>query len=66
MDRTPMDVKCKCGHQWVAAWLPMEMAKAAKLLQHICCPMCGADSRGIFLPTGPKNELTVTVSAERP
>lgn len=38
--KRPFWAKCgACGHCWVAAYLPMEMAKAASLLGRARCPM---------------------------
>lgn len=46
-DRTPMFAACgadNCDHLWVAAWLPMEMSLAARVLQSLRCPLCGHES----------------------
>lgn len=43
-------VRCEdCGHSWIAAYLPMAMAKVAKLMKGIACPKCGAAAKRIFL-----------------
>jgi hypothetical protein len=47
--KTPLHVRCgNCGHVWVACWLPMEISKAATLMQR-GCPMCRADAHRIFI-----------------
>ena len=47
--KTPLKVRCEaCSHEWIAAYLPMEMGAAAKLLFCLCCPMCAQDSKRIF------------------
>lgn len=34
-------VTCKpCNHTWIAAYLPMELTKAAKLMGATRCPKC--------------------------
>ena len=36
-------VRCEsCGHSWIAAYLPMVMAKIARLMKGLACPKCGA------------------------
>ncbi len=40
-DRKPFWAKCPCGHTWPVCYLPMEAARAAKLMQRAQCPMCG-------------------------
>lgn len=45
-----MYVACKaCSHIWVAAHLPMPMAKLAKILKHCHCPHCGCGPAGILM-----------------
>jgi hypothetical protein len=47
-DRIALSVVCgKCAHQWVAMYLPMELARAAKILKGLCCPSCGALNKHI-------------------
>lgn len=42
----PFWAKCwSCEHIWPAAYLPMEMAKAAKVLRAATCPKCGERKR---------------------
>lgn len=36
-----------CRHSWVVAYLPMDMAKLAKLLSGVACPMCGDDNPNV-------------------
>lgn len=44
----PFWAKCSaCGHIWPAAYLPMEMAKAARVFRSIRCPKCAAGPKGI-------------------
>ena len=41
--KQPINVRCQeCSHEWVAAYLPMDMAKFAKLMKSAHCPMCGS------------------------
>lgn len=48
-ERNPFVAKCSaCGHAWVAAILPMEMRKFAKLMKGIACPNCGEGNKEIF------------------
>jgi len=47
--------KCRaCGHCWIAAYLPMEIIAACKLIGAARCPVCG-DSR----PVMPKQDSGV-------
>lgn len=47
--RTEFRVHCGgCGHEWVAAWLPMGLDTFAKVLKRAACPSCGADAKRIF------------------
>ncbi len=33
--------KCaKCGHVWIAAYLPLNMAEVAKMMKRVYCPVC--------------------------
>jgi hypothetical protein len=37
--KTEIRVHCsECGHPWVVAYLPMELSRAAFLMQHAYCP----------------------------
>lgn len=48
--RKPFWAECsKCRHQWAAAYLPMEVSAAAKLMMSARCPMCGNGPKGIFV-----------------
>lgn len=38
-----------CGHTWIAAHLPMEMGRIAKLMKGLRCPACGGNSKAIFM-----------------
>jgi hypothetical protein len=38
-----------CGHTWIIAYLPMEMAKVAKVMSAALCPKCGV-KKEIFMP----------------
>jgi len=50
MTKSAMWVKCAdCDHVWTAVHLPMEMAKAARLLKNTSCPNCAAGSKRVFL-----------------
>ncbi len=50
--RKPFHVRCcDCRHLWIAAYFPMEMTKALRLLKGVCCPMCGAGPKRIVLAT---------------
>lgn len=41
-----------CGHEWTPVILPMEMAKAARVMRCARCPKCAATPTKIFC--GPK------------
>lgn len=42
-------VKCRaCNHTWIAAYLPMEATKFAKVAK-ARCPMCAASPKNIFV-----------------
>ena len=44
-ERKPFNVCCVgCQHEWVAAYLPMNIASLARLLEGLHCPGCGRDS----------------------
>jgi hypothetical protein len=48
--KQPLLVRCgTCNHVWAAAWLPMPLGDAGRLLKRIACPMCAAPSRDIYL-----------------
>lgn len=48
--KKPFWAECgKCRHQWAAAYLPMEVAAAAKLMMQARCPMCGHGPKGILI-----------------
>lgn len=41
-DRTPVYLRCRRDqHQWIAAWLPMNLGAFARLLEKATCPLCG-------------------------
>jgi hypothetical protein len=45
-DKQPVHVHCGmrvggCGHEWIAAYLPMEARRFAKMMTMARCPMCG-------------------------
>jgi hypothetical protein len=42
----------ECGHVWPALYLPMELAKACKVLKRVFCPKCATSGRRIFWATG--------------
>lgn len=49
-DRKPFWAKCTgCQHCWPAAYLPMELFAAAKLMKAVKCPMCGKGPKGIVV-----------------
>lgn len=37
-----------CQQTWIAAYLPMELSKAARLLKNTTCPRCG-ERKDIFM-----------------
>ena len=50
--RTPFLAACgACRHVWPAAWLPMPLADAGRLLLKTSCPSCAAPPKQIFIPT---------------
>ena len=49
-EKRPFWAKCdECQHCWAAAYLPMEMGLAGKLLKRLHCPMCGAGPKRILI-----------------
>jgi hypothetical protein len=48
--KRPFWAKCgSCNHCWPAAYLPMEMGRAGKLLKGLLCPMCAAGPGRILI-----------------
>ena len=52
-DKNPVWVHCKCEHEWIAAWMPMQMDILAQLLTGIRCPMCGGGEKIYLIPNPP-------------
>jgi rubredoxin len=51
--RQPQHARCDtCGHVFVAVYLPMELRKYAQILKALHCPLCGADSKKVFVSDG--------------
>ena len=49
MTSKEMWVRCgKCEHSWLAAYLPMELEKVARIMRRLACPMC-AEIRKIHM-----------------
>ena len=48
MGTTPFWARCECGHTWVAAYAPMDLAKFAKVVGRATCPKC-AETKKIYL-----------------
>lgn len=49
-DRKPFCAKCsKCSHCWPAAYLPMQIDAAAKLMKAARCPNCGNGPKGVLV-----------------
>lgn len=48
-EKRPLWAKCECGHIWPAAYLPMEMSAAGKLLKGLHCPKCAAPPSKIHI-----------------
>ncbi|WP_104019104.1 hypothetical protein [Roseovarius nitratireducens] len=47
-DKRPLTVGCvACGHEWTGLYLPMNISLAARAMQTMHCPMCGASSSDI-------------------
>jgi len=46
-EKKPFWVHCECGHEWIAAYIPMPMERMSRLLKGLRCPMCGG--KDIFL-----------------
>ena len=42
--KRPVVAECECGHQWVVAYLPMELKKFCRITRRAHCPMCGNGS----------------------
>ena len=58
-DRKPFWAKCTgCQHCWPAAYLPMEIFAAAKLMKAARCPMCGKGPKGIAIAKQKDGVLT--------
>jgi hypothetical protein len=48
-EKTPFVVHCgACGHQWLIAYLPMEVGALFRIVRGSACPSCGQDSRRIY------------------
>lgn len=45
-----------CGHTWVIAYLPMEMARVARLMRGAHCPKCG-ETKELFMATNADIEV---------
>jgi len=46
--RMPLRVMCtQCGHAWIALYLPLQLAEAARVLAALHCPFCAADASNI-------------------
>jgi hypothetical protein len=64
-ERKPFTVRCgECRHEWIAGYTPMEMGRFAKLLRGACCPMCGADSKKLFLPCSPGKSVDIHIAVQ--
>lgn len=49
-ERKPFWAKCTgCSHCWPAAYLPMALDAAARLMKAAKCPMCGKGPKGIVV-----------------
>ena len=49
MTSKEMWVRCgKCEHKWLAAYLPMELEKVARIMRRLSCPKC-AEIRKIHM-----------------
>lgn len=52
----------KCSHEWVAAYLPMEIGTFVKVAKAATCPKCGASGKSILCgrkkPAASPEELT--------
>lgn len=42
-----------CSHSWIAAHLPMEAGKLARVTRRLLCPKCAAPSKRIYLGKAP-------------
>jgi len=52
-DGTQVVVHCgSCGHEWIAAYLPMDASKFAKVLARQACAKCG-ETKKIFMGQKP-------------
>lgn len=48
--RSELWITCgPCIHTWIAAYLPMEMGKIAKLMKRLRCPKCGIGGKRLFM-----------------
>lgn len=63
--RKPFLVSCsKCEHVWPAAWLPMEVAKFAKVAQNQRCPSCGKGPKGVFVASKEQEDAWRSAEAD--
>ncbi|WP_420104109.1 hypothetical protein [Bosea sp. (in: a-proteobacteria)] len=54
-ERTPALAHCRtCGHVWAAAWLPINMTEASRLMK-AGCPACGERSL-VYMATAEQTE----------
>ena len=57
--KTPSWWRCgKCGHVWIAVYLPMNLTTAATILKHAHCPMCGQGPKRLFAAEPPRKRRT--------
>lgn len=52
--KTEQWLHCECRHEWIVAYLPMEMALFARVLKSARCPLCGSVSKKHRMGKAPK------------
>ena len=59
--KRPFWAKCwGCGHCWPAAYLPMPMGLAGKVLGKLHCPMCGEGPKKVGIAKQDNGRLMET------
>jgi hypothetical protein len=65
VQKQPFYARCgACRHSWIAAYLPMPLHLAARVLRRATCPACG-ESKRLFLqePEAPAADTVIGPSA---
>lgn len=66
-ERSPAFVWCgECKHEWAFAYLPLDSRKFLRALRSLCCPMCAAPPKKIFMGRATETEPTMLSISEKP